>query len=322
MNNEDKKLEALLKMGKMPDPDPAFRDQVFQATHEAWKDTLKEQKRQTVQKQLRYYAAAAVIMLAVGVGLFSYPNISWEGKPTAYIAQAYGKFYLNGTQVDAAEIFDGDVISTGNNGLLAIQLNDETRLTLSANSALVVQSSDAVMLEHGKMYFDSQNINDRIRVSTQWGELVDIGTQYEVATSGQGMEVAMREGKVKMTMDGMINTAIADEEGGDVVSVNAQNEIEKTRVKASDKRWEWMLPGIQAYNMDGASVHGLLEWVSRSTGKRIVYDSNATENVAQQTKLQGGEIKAESAIKTLSMVLETTQFVDDIQEDSIYITIK
>lgn len=317
MKDDDSFLEQLLKnAGKRPEPDAETAREVFSATKHAWQEAVQEKKRQQRKRVGGGLAVAAALVLALGFFTTTFKPV---GMPVAVIARSSGEVFISGKSA-SDKIRAGDIVNTGSSGFVVVDLGGKTSLTLAANTSLVIDSGDRLTLRKGKMYFDSQDRAQQVLVQTDWGDIVDIGTQYEVTSGISGMELAVREGEVTMALEGEVHQARADDTKGDILLVTSAKDVDKSEVSTIDARWNWVLPGIKTYNIDGISVFDLLSWTSRTTGKRILYTSDAIKSSAQKTRLSGGEINATLIAETLPLVLETTQFRFEEDEDTLYIS--
>ena len=120
-----------------------------------------------------------------------------------YAAAASAIFIIGFTFV----YFTRDVIPTTQTYVTAdvknvITLKDNSIVTLDKNSNLNYNNNREVTLQ-GRAYFNvSKDQKNPFVINTEKGKITVLGTKFTVWTSGENMEVAVEEGKVKYEYDG------------------------------------------------------------------------------------------------------------------------
>lgn len=88
-----------------------------------------------------------------------------------------------------------------NNIIKEITLKDNSLVTLDKNSKLDYTGNREVVLE-GRAFFDiTKDAEHPFTIKTSKGKITVLGTRFTVWTSGDNMEVAVEEGKVKYEFD-------------------------------------------------------------------------------------------------------------------------
>ncbi|BCD96359.1 FecR family protein [Marinagarivorans cellulosilyticus] len=299
-------LEALLKAsGKREQPVPEVADVIQQSTHQAWQQAVRARQKR-MRQWLTSSAAAAVFFAAMLAVVL--PNISFD-EPTAvaHITQSYGDFTLNKKQHDYSTIvYQGDKLSTAEDSIIGIKLPDNTLVTLDQNTRITLVNAALIKVHSGRVYVDSPDHNTSILVSTPLGDIVDIGTQYEVTVTPNALDVAMRDGKTKITTAAKTVYASVANGLGEVLHIVKNAPIERHKIATTDQHWQWTHKTMADFNLHNASVYDLLNWASRVTGKDIVYASPATQRQAEETHLSGGNLSPNTISEQLPNILKTT----------------
>src|SRR5690606_7859406 len=91
------------------------------------------------------------------------------------------------------------------------------------------------------------------------------------------------------------------------ISINVHGSVTRTAVAPTDSTWQWVVEAGPHFDIDGQPLVSFLSWVSRETGRRIVYASPSVEAEAASVTLNGSiaDLDLQSA---LAAVLSTTQF--------------
>jgi ferric-dicitrate binding protein FerR (iron transport regulator) len=130
-----------------------------------------------------------------------------------------------------------------------------------------------------------------------------VGTQYEVRTHADSIQVSVREGRVLVTAaNGSNNTG----EAGQMLRLNANGAVTRTMVAATDPQWQWTLEAAPDFDINNQTLSSFLQWIARETGRRVVYSSPRAEAAAAGVKLRGS-IAGLDADAALTAVLSTTQ---------------
>ena len=103
----------------------------------------------------------------------------------------------------------------------------------------MIMPEGPVELVVGTVYVDSQwNPDDgrNLRIRTPFGELVDIGTQFEALTTQDMLRLRTREGRVRLEdPDGLRS----ESEAGQQLAINADGSLERIAFRTDDPAWHW-----------------------------------------------------------------------------------
>ena len=305
MQDEDR-IEQLLKIaGRRSEPDPDVAAEIELSTRQAWMQTVRAEKRKRQRKLFGLVGAAAIVVLAVAMGI--YPGFVGNATPIATLAHSSGEFSVNRSTVSSKDVYPGDVIETGNNGFLSLSMPNQTTLVFAENTTLKIESATQVSLTKGRLYFDSLDPETALTIHTSWGNVVDVGTQYELSINNNALKVALREGEVKLNLKKGTHHAMAANGFGDVLLLNRQYEVKRSQMATTDIHWNWVLNAAAELDLNGKSIYEVLTWVGRMTGKNIVYATTQAKNSAMNTHLSGGSLDPKMIEDTLPLILNTTQ---------------
>ncbi len=321
MNEQD--IEKLLKAaGPLVKSDENMMNDIRSEVENTWLEVVAKRKARRYWVYSGSMAASIValtmLVLSLQISIFD-DKASINGAQIAQVVMFDGSGTINDSGLHHGRtLVSGDHIQT-ESGHLTIQLYDQTLVVLSANTDLTLSNHNTLQLTAGKIYLDSPDINTSVTVITPWGNVRDIGTQYEVAVSANELQLAMRSGKVVMELDDKTLYASVFEGLGDVVSVDTNNDIQKSTMSPSDPYWSWTHKALSDFDVNNQSVFEVLEWVHRVTGKNIVFATDDVQRLAHETTLAGGKLSPAHVENSLPMLLGSTLLSAKIMKEDIII---
>ena len=321
MQDEDMIENLIRQAGKRQTPDSEVAREVEIATRAAWKSTVSSNRRAQRRKAFGLIGMVATVIVVVGVGfldLFNQQPVS----PIAAFAHTGGTIKINGKLVSddlatTSQINSEDEVTTENDSYLSIKLSNGITLILGENTRMRVTSLKEVSLLAGKLYFDSPDSQLPLTVHTPQGDIVDVGTQYEALATDNGLRISMRDGAVKLSVDGVLHSAAVSDGAGDVLLVQPNNTVSRSTLATTDKYWQWVLIASEDILLEGKTVYDVLDQAARLTGRKVFYKNSKAKLLAQQTRLSGGVLDPEYIESSLSLLLNTTTLTANLQTDSI-----
>ena len=308
--SNDNSLEELLReVGARDEPSADAMRDVRAAVHAEWQAMVDERRR---QRRSMAWRIAASLVLAVLIATFARRFIEPEPVQVASIANIDGRMTYVADDSDARAGTVGQAVLVGE----TIQTDDSSRAALSFPSGLslrvdhgtrfTVAANDRIELTSGALYIDAPSANashDSLTISTPAGSVRHVGTQYEVRTHADSIQVSVREGRVLVTAtNGSNNTG----EAGQMLRLSGTGEITRSTLAATDPQWQWTLEAAPVFDIDNQTLSSFLQWIARETGRRVVYSSPQAEAAAGEVKLRGS-IAGLDADSALAAVLSTTQ---------------
>jgi len=320
-NGERDALGALISAaGRRPAPPKDAYDEVFAAAHGAWQSNL----RTRAQRRWAYALAATVAMLAVGVGLIVQLVPQTTGPVVATTGIVQGEVLVQRPGDDNWEllrsmtdpIVAGTRLRTTVNGRLALTLPSDASLRLDADTIVTVATAQHLELATGTIFIDAgtESVAEQFTVTTRFGTVRDIGTQFEVATLDDSLRVRVREGEVEITAQTTVGPVRSF--AGEEISLAANGRVERTPFSPFDPGWGWIETLAGTPDVEGQSLLLFLSWVARETGRELQFDAPVTETRARTVILHGSAARL-SPLEALEVMLSTTDFDYTLRNDGV-----
>jgi len=286
---------------------------VYADTRKIWRRTLPAYRR---KKWIRPLAIAASLLMVATFSLrFGHLKAPRLGT-IARVSTDLGTV-VRGIRV-GRRVRVGDILQTGDDHMLNIAMANGTSLRLATNTTLRMDSKRSFTLLAGEIYADSgdsQKPDKGIEVRTKLGVITDVGTQFMVSYANTALSVAVREGRIDVNGGQDTYSALA----GQRLIMQASGDVINDRIGAMDSAWDWTLKVASAFDMENKNLLQFLEWVSRETGKKLVFASDAVRQAATETILHGS-ISDLTPTEAAASVLASNAFDYTPQEMSIFVT--
>lgn len=308
MSDDEAVAQLLQAGGKRAAPPKAFMSEVEKNTRLAWQQAVQAEKRKRQKQWLGVAATAACMALVFFIAL---PKSAVQPEFMAKINSQSGEVFLS----TGGPISLGSQIRT-QNGYISLELPDHTLMVLGANSELHFTGPAEVALLQGQMYVDSPDHTTQVLIHTPRGDIVDIGTQYQVNVSPEALTVAMREGLTEITVGKDVYQASVNQHQGDVVQIS-QHGVVRSQVARDDASWQWVRDGYSDFNLQQATVSELLNWASRVTAHSVEYSSEQVASQARQVRFSGGLVTTKDIEQQLPFILQTAHFTLH-QQDGVW----
>jgi ferric-dicitrate binding protein FerR (iron transport regulator) len=330
MKSDESGIEELLRhVGARDEPAADVMREVETAVHAEWQSMLQGRR-----ARRRYIAVgiAASALLAVVLAIFGVRYLAPEPAEVAHITRVDGHLLLREESQAARElavaqsVATGETIQTDDRSRAALAFGDALSLRLDHDTIVKVASADEIVLTAGAVYVDSgvdsgagsrAGNPQELTVRTDAGSVRHIGTQYQVRTHADEMVVSVREGRVMIANAAGTSSGVA----GERIRVTPSGQIVRSSVTAHDPSWQWAAHAAPVFDINEHTLAAFLDWVSRETGRKVVYASQAAQSTAGDVKLRGS-IAGLDPETALGAVLSTTQLRRyETQDDSIGIAL-
>ncbi|HEY4970150.1 MAG TPA: hypothetical protein VII35_09610, partial [Steroidobacteraceae bacterium] len=141
-----------------------------------------------------------------------------------------------------------------------------------------------------------------------------VGTEFEVFSDDRTVRVRVREGRVRFLGNTDTIVAIA---GTELLAAPGET-IARRSIDTYGGEWLWTAALAPDYDIEGKSLIGFLNWVSRELGRPVDFaDANARQ-VADRTILHGS-VRGQPPLRAMSNVLLTASLTYDIRGDTIWV---
>jgi len=330
--DDERSLADLLKLaGERPEIPLGIESRVYHQVQQEWRASTTEPNGEKAYRSvhsswrrkifrrslLRWIIPLGVTATAALVVVLSAPSVQVPVQTVATVSRVVGsgqisRQYSNGMSVNA-----GDVISTGPDEGLSLLLARGESLRIGANTQIRIDGKDRFTLSGGRIYADTGLFvyrQDGLKIDTEFGQVTDVGTQFSVTADTDGLDVAVREGRVNIDNRGDLYSARLGER---LILRNGQGASVDT-IDSHDEYWNWVTDLAPEFDLQNKSLLDFLKWAARETGRELAFDSNDSRLFAMRTDVHGSVVGL-TPDEALEAILVTTTVHYRIGEDSIVI---
>jgi len=304
MNDEEMK-NALQSLRDRPRVSADRREAAFERVRSEWQAALATQPTIPARTPTRRWALglAASVMIVLFSGVFF-----WMSRDTAsshtQIATVLAVHGGNAFRIDD-RIYDQQSIKTGPT-TLSMRMASGLVVRAAPNSELRFSDEGHLQLEQGRIFVDSnpRESNAPLLVETELGAIRHLGTQYLVEYDRERLNVAVREGVIALQKPAETRTSTTAAAGEQlIVTANAPQAIERSRISATDARWGWVETVASPIDIDGMTLGAFLQWYERETGHRVTL-GNADANTRLSGSITG--LTPDDALAAIAVAVELT----------------
>ncbi len=239
-------------------------------------------------------AAAAVVLIALTIALWTVPDVTAPAAPVATLAAVTGELEIRPpegfSRTAAAETIGSIVVSstrlrTGPNGRAAFELVDGGSLRLDVATRVRLTSAGAIELDRGAVYIDTDGRapDAAVEVRTQLGVARDIGTRFEVRRPDESLIVRVRGGRVVVDRGGA--ELVVTQGTGVTLGEDGSRSVDG--VRADGPEWDWAQRIAPPFEIEGRTAASFLRWASRETGRSVRFADADVERLATGAVLHG-----------------------------------
>lgn len=324
---EEQEIRDLLR-GAGPRPVVAVEDltEIRSAAREGWQEMVRmERERKRFRRRRNVMALAASLVLAVAVGWWLKPRFGpVAGDLVATVEKVRGQVVAGGFDLSPGfEVLEGSVVETAatESSRVALRLADGQSVRLDVGTRVRLGSGSRIELEQGALYVDTANSlpGVGVEISTPYGRVRDIGTQFEVRMGDAGaarLMVRVREGEVALERGVKAHSAKAGEQ---LTLLTLQGDaIVRAAIKPTAASWSWAVDIAPSMDTDGATISSYLEWVSREMGLHLRYSEQSLVELAEANLILGG-IEGMTLKESLDVVLSGSDLGYQFENGSLLI---
>lgn len=320
---DEKTMARLIELaGPRSDIPEGVESRVYSRVHGTWKQSpaqpraervyskvrreWKESKRYaTTRRWVAPIALAASVVVAVSLWIQPQPP-GTIAVPVGTVARSTGGTDSAPLPPSGSEFFVGNRLVTGPNQGMSVQLANAESLRLDAGTVLEIEAAGRFRLLGGRIYADTGDLVYRARslvIDTPLGVVTDVGTQFMLTVSGEGLDVAVREGRVDVGENTETHTAVA----GELLQITQAGDPVYQQVSATDPSWDWATALAPEFDINNKSLLDILRWAARETGRELVFEDPELRMAAMRTELHGS-VSGIEPLDALRSVLTTTSF--------------
>ena len=305
--------ELLQEVGPRIEPSPEMTREIEAVVRAEWQHVVAARKR---RQSFVWAAAAAFFAVAIALTIgFAMMNTQSDpiGRRMAVLERASGDVFVATDGRRWSRLSEGDEVVVGSSirsdARAALSLDNGVALRVDRGSVLHIAALDRITLNVGAVYIDAPpgNASRDLTVDTHVGAVRHVGTQYQVRSTAEGIDVSVREGRVVVENAAGRNVAKA----GERLKIATHGPVQRSSVSPFDAQWQWASEVAPTFAIENQSLVAFLSWVSRETGRTLVFETPQAEAAAADVKLHGS-IEGLTPEAALNAVLATTPLRRDL----------
>jgi ferric-dicitrate binding protein FerR (iron transport regulator) len=307
--NDDGFAKLISTAGRRETPPAHAYEQTLRVATEAWEKKVRARRWRLVSS----LAASFVLIASLGVWQIAQEPVTIETPSiVATLDRTQGALERRVSEREWQVMSESSVqaitadthLRTRADASAGLLLQGGQSLRLAGATEVVLLSSSKVRLITGKAYIDTGNSQSgSVQLLTEAGTAIDIGTQFEVLYRDQRFRLRVREGTVMLQRgNGEIHST-----AGEQLTVEPDGPVKRTLVEQADSDWRWVEALAPTPEIEGKPLSTLLDWVSRETGRNILYADREIQRRTEHTILHGS-IEGLAPLDALRFMLATTDF--------------
>jgi len=308
----DDVIERILRAGtprELASEDRARR--VEREVREAWRDTVRTRaRRRWLIKGGFGLAAAATVAAALWIA----PRVLDRSPASASAAIVARKVATNGPSPVPDDIRAGDTIRTDGTSRATFLQEGGGELRVDVNTALRLDAGRRVQLERGALYVQSAG-SPPTTVVTRQGEIVDIGTRFEVRVADDILRIRVRDGLVRFDQP---NGQRHDAPAGSELVVAKDGALARSERSPFADVWNWTTLAAPVFDVEGARLSAFLQWVATEGGRTIDF-RNARLSQSYASTVLHGSIRGLTVDQALAVVLPTCGLTHRVEDKRIIV---
>ena len=315
----DEEMTArLLRLGGMRPDVPAERES---RVKQAFLDEVRATARARVVRRRMATVAAVLSMAAAAVVAIRLGVTREVARPVVEVVATVERLEGDGVRQNGSNapvrialgdpVHLGDRIESGATGRIGLRLANGASLRFDRGSRAHLVSLNSIALDAGAVYVDSGSESPALEITTSFGIVKDIGTQFEIRLEESSLRVRVRSGVVEV------------HRGADVSSARPGTELTVTSALATSRAvvpygqdWAWAASLGPAFDIEGRSLSAFLEHVCREQGWTLVYTDSKLALEASGIMLHGSTQGLQPS-DALAIVMATTGLTHRITDGEL-----
>jgi len=300
------------------------RAELPEALKQRWEEQFRRELKPAQHKRKLYRRATMSLcagIAALGLATLLALQAPEQASLAMSVASVSGDSWLLARDNNSAlragqQLAENAVVETETKGFVAIRYG-EYDLRINGNSRVQL-TDEGIALEAGEIYLSNQGRNtpeERITVTTPFGTVEDIGTQFTVKLGTDHAISSVRRGTIVVTTPSDQYVAEAGVDNAREITFDGVQRVKLADRAPSGPDWNWIYHSAPQFQLEGQSVYEFLQWSSHESGMRLNYASESAEIYARTTILHG-DINGLDPDRAVEPVLATTHLTVERDESS------
>ncbi|MBT8061397.1 MAG: FecR family protein [Gammaproteobacteria bacterium] len=301
---------------------PERFDRAHKKVLEHWEQVVAEQRQAARPNRFTRFAVAASMLMVAGL-----VTILWNQRDAgpagnlAKVDRVVGTVMVEGSPLtDASHVKAGAVISTGQDGRVALRMADGQSLRLDTSTDIRIVSASRLALRAGAIFVDSDFAEPQasIQVQTPLGVASDIGTRFQVRLRDDVLIVGVADGLVKVAHDDGPSHAV---DRGYSLALDAAGGAQKSELDDTSQDWAWVDTIVPEFNIEGATLEQYLRWYAHERGLELQWSDRESQINARNTGLSGS-IQGADLDESLELVKRIAPFRHEVTGDRLLVAVE
>jgi ferric-dicitrate binding protein FerR (iron transport regulator) len=269
------------------EPGDEARARVLRVVEAQWRGAL---ARPATSARWRGAVAATVLVAAAGIGALlsvrtAGPAVAQAELVRGFVEEDPGRWWSRAARLEAgAQVLRGRVLNVESDAALMLRYGTGLTVRAAAGTSLRLASAEEIELRHGSLFVDARSAGAQpLRIVTPLGVARHIGTQFLVSLHSQGLELAVREGRVQL----LGARGAFELEQLEQLDLPVGGRPRKSRISASDPRFSWIGSLPAPFDLDGRTLDEFLAWFTRESGLTIEWADDLDARALGPVRLQG-----------------------------------
>jgi len=249
------------------------------------------------RRMIRYAAAAAVLLLSVGVLVAM--AVFKNARPTVQLPQArvvvaigervQGQPFVTRQKGESRQplavsmaLSADDVIETDQVSRASLRASDGSSVRIDRESRLRFVGPRTIELIAGAAYVATADGSQGFEVRTTIGAIRDVGTQFEVRLSESTLRLRVRTGTVQIVRGTKVTAAAAGTE-----ATVTQTAVDLRPASSDGSEWSWTREIAPAFPIEGRPLHAFLAHLAAEEGWTLRYVDPSVSEAAASIILHG-----------------------------------
>lgn len=308
---DEARLARLMRSAPRAAPDPAARARAFEVVQAEWQ--ARQALRDKRPARVRWFAAAAVVVLVAGTALWLRPVAA---PMIASLDRVHGAVTEAGAPLAVgAALRSGTTLETAADSGALLRYSADLTLSLDAATRVTLVDASTLRVDSGHVYVAATpGTAADFKVRAAGAVVRHLGTRYAVDASGDALRVAVREGKVEVELGARPEQAVA----GEMLLFRPGEPAVRSSIAADDPRWDWLSRLPTPIHIEGRSLADFLRWYADETGRAVAYADADTRTRAAAAVLHGS-VDGLPPAEALAIVVASVDLMVESGDDGIVV---